>query len=90
MELRLRVAGWHEQPARLRLGGLLAGEWAVDRRGVELVREVELPPGDSAVEFDCDAPPVQAPGETRELVFRVFGGSARDVINARPHLTARP
>jgi hypothetical protein len=92
VELRLRVAGWQEKPARLRLrlGGLLTGEWAIDRQGEELRREMELPPGDSVVEFDCAAPPLQAPGETRELVFRILGCSARDVTSARLHLAAKP
>jgi hypothetical protein len=38
-----------------------------------MCQRISIPPGEHRVRFACDAPPILAPNDPRELVFRVWG-----------------
>lgn len=71
LEMVCATAG--EGPATLRLeSALFREECRIDRRGTLVTRRLTLPAGTHVVHFACDAPPLEAPGEPRTLVFRVI------------------
>ena len=65
-------------PARLRLDGLLSGQ--LDLTGAApLDREIDVPPGEYIVRFDCDGRPADAPGDPRTMVWRVADFSMEEI-----------
>ena len=75
--LRLRIGGTirtgSPQDSKLRISSpLFSEELAVNAKGLPWSRNLTLPPGDTLVSFSSNAQRVNAPGDTRVLVFALY------------------
>jgi hypothetical protein len=50
----------------------------INSAGVPYAKEIVLQPGTNIIKFNCDARRVQAPGDPRDLVFRVVNFNFRE------------
>jgi phosphoglycerol transferase len=61
-------------------GDCCTAELTVDGQGQALTREVTVAPGEHVLHFRCDRPALHAPGDDRDLVFRMVTFSAREAF----------
>jgi phosphoglycerol transferase len=70
--MKMTCLGWNAAPARLVVDGdLCRRELSVTPDGQVLDLDLIVPPGNHVLSFVCNGPSVPAPGDPRELVFRV-------------------
>jgi phosphoglycerol transferase len=81
IRLAMRLAAGVDAPARVTIAGPGFKDVVAVRGepGVAYERVITLPAGDSVVSFSSDARRVDAPGDTRELVFRVLEPQIRAI-----------
>jgi phosphoglycerol transferase len=72
--LTMTCLGWAAAPARLIVDGdLIHRELQVSANpaGAPLEMDLTVPPGEHVLSFVCDGPRMPAPGDPREIVFRI-------------------
>ena len=75
--IRTNLSAAHAS-ARLTLDGLLSDQ--LDLVGsVPFAREIDVPPGEHVVRFECDGKPADAPADPRTLVWRVSDFTMQEI-----------
>jgi phosphoglycerol transferase len=73
LTLRLDCRAGRAEPARLRVSSeLLSLDCVIDHQPRPIVRSVTVPPGSHRIRFSCDGRRVEAPGDNRHMVFRLY------------------
>lgn len=72
VEINMRLFSGHEQPANMRVEGEgFTDQLFVNNQGTSYARVFTIQPGTMTIEFSCDAERVDAPTDSRVLIFRV-------------------
>jgi hypothetical protein len=76
----------HDSPAALNIQSVLFHQTIrINSYPRNYTRLVDLPPGDHAINFSCDAPKAEAPTDPRTMIFRIdrFHAEAEDLPSGR-------